>query len=53
MELKRFIAENSQEALQQVKQQHGDDALIISTTKVEKQGDMYYRRISQQRKNGS
>ena len=36
MELKRFIAENSREALQQVKQQHGDDALIISTTKVGK-----------------
>ena len=40
MELKRFIAENSREALQQVKQQHGDDALIISTTKVGKKTEV-------------
>ena len=40
MELKRFIAENSREALQQVKQKHGDDALIISTTKVGKKTEV-------------
>ena len=40
MELKRFIAENSREALQQVKQHHGDDALIISTTKVGKKTEV-------------
>ena len=40
MELKRFIAENSREAMQQVKQQHGDDALIISTTKVGKKTEV-------------
>ena len=40
MELKRFIAENSREALQQVKENHGDDALIISTTKVGKKTEV-------------
>jgi len=40
MELKRFIAENSRDALQQVKQHHGDDALIISTTKVGKKTEV-------------
>ena len=34
MELKRFIGENSREALEQVKQHHGEDALIISTNKI-------------------
>ena len=40
MELKRFIAENSRDALQQVKENHGDDALIISTTKVGKKTEV-------------
>ena len=40
MELKRFIAENSREALQQVKENHGDDALIVSTTKVGKKTEV-------------
>ena len=40
MELKRFIADNSREALLQVKQQHGEDALIISTNKVGKKTEV-------------
>ena len=40
MELKRFIADNSREALLQVKQHHGEDALIISTNKVGKKTEV-------------
>ena len=40
MELKRFIADNSREALMQVKQQYGEDTLIISTNKVGKKTEV-------------
>ncbi len=40
MELKRFIADNSREALLQVKQRHGEDTLIISTNKVGKKTEV-------------
>ena len=40
MELKRFLADNSRDALQQVKKQHGEDALIISTNKIGKKTEV-------------
>ena len=40
MELKRFIADNSRDALQQVKQHHGENALIISTNKIGKKTEV-------------
>ena len=40
MELKRFIADNSREALLQVKQHHGEDVLIISTNKIGKKTEV-------------
>ena len=40
MELKRFIADNSREALLEVKQHHGEDVLIISTNKIGKKTEV-------------
>ena len=40
MELKRFLADNSRDALQQVKKQHGENALIISTNKIGKKTEV-------------
>ena len=42
MELKRLIANDSKSALQCVKDECGDDALIVSTNKVGKKTEVIY-----------
>ena len=40
MELKRFVAADSKSAMEQVRANYGEDALIISTTKVGNKTEM-------------